>query len=190
MDMDTRKLDRLVAAFESHDIHVASNLRPGASDRELDELAAHLGFAIPEAVRVLYRWHDGHHDPDAEDVLLFRDNQFLRLEDIPDAHHFMVSTYADDPNEDLIDPGVDLATCVPIAAFMGSTYAVACGRQRLTDRSMHPVVGAFHGIDLYFHSVESMIDTCIDWVEQPEYEQYGEAPNEMAIWRRHNPGVF
>jgi hypothetical protein len=188
--MDTSKLDRLVAAFEARGIAVASNLRPGASDRELDELAAHLGFAIPTEVRVLYRWRDGHHDPDASNVLLFRDNTFLRLEDIPDAHHYMVSTYAEDPNGDFIDPGVDLATSVPIAAFMGSTYAVACGRQQLTDRSTHPIVGVFHGIDLYFHSVESMIDTCIEWVEQPAYDRYAEAPNEMAIWRRHNPGVF
>jgi len=27
-------------------------------------------------------------------------------------------------------------------------------------------------------------------VEQPEYEQYRQAPNEQEIWVRHNPEAF
>jgi hypothetical protein len=57
-------------------------------------------------------------------------------------------------------------------------------------RSPHPVIGAFHGIDVYFLSIESMIETCIEWLEQPDYDLNRTAPNELEIWQRHNPGVF
>jgi F-box protein 3 len=38
---------------------VAASLRPGATEAELDEAEAQLGFALPEALRALYAVHDG-----------------------------------------------------------------------------------------------------------------------------------
>lgn len=191
--MDHRKLHRLAMAFEAHGVPVLGNLRPGASDAELDALAHDLGVALPDELRTLYRWRNGHIDPNpmagGGHMLVFRDNVFLRLEDIPAAYAAVSETYAYLQEVD-VDPGVDLAACVPIAEFMGARYVVACGEQRLTARSRHPVISVFQGISVFFYSIGSMIDTCIDWVEQPDYEPFREAPNERAIWLRHNPGVF
>lgn len=73
---------------------------------------------------------------------------------------------------------------------MGSTYLVVSGAHQLKPICASPVIGAFQGTDVYFLSIESMIETCIEWVEQPDYEPHMSAPNEMSIWRKHNPGVF
>ncbi len=181
--LDVRKLDRLVAAFEKHGIAVSDNLRPGASDDELDKLAEQLGVRIPDDVRALFKWRNGHHDPEAEHVLRFRDNTFLSLDQVPFIYNDMIEFYGDLSDE------VDLSKSIPIAEFMGSTYAVAAGGQALT-RSRYPVVGVFQGVGPYYLSVESMIDTCIAWVEQPNYSKSGPTPNEMEIWKRHNPGIF
>jgi hypothetical protein len=45
---------------------------------------------------------------------------------------------------------------------------------------------------MYFHSIESMLRTCIDWVSSPYRENHGVLPEdfEMAVWKRHNPGIF
>lgn len=40
------KLERLVDAFEAHGIPVRSNLRPGASEAELDDLAEQLNLTL------------------------------------------------------------------------------------------------------------------------------------------------
>lgn len=184
----SEKLDRLAAAFEARGIPVTSNLRPGVTGQELDDLADRLGVDLPPAFRDLYMWRNGHIDPAAPNVLVFRDNTFLSLDEIPDLHAHTLAGYG--PYLADLDLEFDLAQCVPIAHFEGSIYGVVCGPHALTDRSLHPVVGIFQGIDMYFYSIETMVDTCIEWVEQPDYEQYGTAPNEHAIWNKHNPGVF
>lgn len=49
------KLDRLVDAFEAIGIPVRSNLRPGASEAELDAMQEELGVVLTEQFRALYR---------------------------------------------------------------------------------------------------------------------------------------
>jgi hypothetical protein len=185
------KLDRLAEAFDARGIPVQSNLRPRASDEELDELAQRLNVALPKDLRALYRWRNGHVDPEAGNVLRFRDTKFIALDAIQPAHRLVNEIYGgydDDP--DNLPLLVDLAECVPIAEFMESWLVVACGPQTATTRSRHPVFLAFQGVYLVFYSIESMVDTCIDWVEQPEYRPDGETPNEHEIWERHNPDIF
>ena len=75
-------------------------------------------------------------------------------------------------------------------ALMGDVAVVVCGRQRLTDRHPHPIVVFFQGIEVYFYTAEAMIDTCTEGAEQPSYRMYDEAPIELEIWDRHNPGIF
>lgn len=185
------KLERLADAFEARGIPVRSNLRPGASEAELDHLAEELNVVLPEEVKALYRWRNGHLDPNAPNVLQFRDNTFIGLETVPQAHQSVNEIYGQDGGDpDLVPLEVDLAQSVPISEFMDSWLVVACGPQSVTTRSQHPIVEVFQGVVPVFYSIETMIDTCIDWVEQPEYRQYEEAPNEREIWERHNPGIF
>ena len=35
--------------------------RPGAEEQDLDKLSERLGTPLPEAFRVIYRFHDGQH---------------------------------------------------------------------------------------------------------------------------------
>jgi hypothetical protein len=185
------KLDRLADAFEARGVRVRSNLRPGVSDAELDQLAEELNVVLPEEFKDLYRWRNGHADPDAPNVLRFRDNTFISLEAIPQAHQSVNKIYGQDEGDpDLVPLEVDLAQGLPISEFMLSWLVVACGPQTVTTRSQHPVFLVFQGVVPVFYSIETMIDTCINWVEQPEYRQYEEAPNEREIWERHNPGIF
>jgi len=58
-------------AFETHEIRVPQNLQPRVSDGQLDELAARLDVDLPAPFRDLYRWRNGHIDPDAPEVLSF-----------------------------------------------------------------------------------------------------------------------
>ncbi len=81
--MSKAKLDRLAAAFETRGIPVLSNLRPGASDAALDGLATELGVVLPSQLRDLYSWRNGHSHPEASNVLVFRDNTFMGLDEIP-----------------------------------------------------------------------------------------------------------
>lgn len=187
-----QKLDRLVDAFESHGVRVRSNLRPGASEAQLDSLSRELGVMLPDQFRALYTWRNGHVDQTSDNLLAFRDNIFIGLEAIGEVHETVVSTYSRRPGDDeTASFGVDPEQCVPFAEFMGAAYLVACGPQSLTKRDPHPVLSAYHGVDLFYYSIESMVDTCIDWVEQPDYmPEFREAPDELTIWQRHNPGIF
>lgn len=47
------------AWLDEHIPEIASSLRPGASEEELDAAEHQLGVTLPPALRVLYRIHDG-----------------------------------------------------------------------------------------------------------------------------------
>ncbi len=46
-------------------------------------------------------------------------------------------------------------------------------------------------MEVYFHSLGAMLETVLDWVEDPTFDAgTGPVADEMAAWRRHNPGVI
>lgn len=185
------RLDRLVAAFEAHGLDVGANLLPGATAAQIDAVEAELGVRLPRAYRELYGWSAGCVDPASDVALMFRDNTFLRLDDVAEVRRAVVATYGATDDEDAENYyGVDLRTTAPFAEFMGSTYLVATGPHRLDPTLAHPVIGAFQGVETYFHSIETMVETCIEWVEHPDYEPLASAPDETATWLKHNPGLF
>jgi hypothetical protein len=53
------KLEALETAWTDLGAGIASQLRPGLSDAEMDEMAAPFGLAIPLELRVWWNWHDG-----------------------------------------------------------------------------------------------------------------------------------
>ncbi len=53
----------------------------------------------------------------------------------------------------------------------------------------HPVISYFQGIDVYYDSIEAMVDTTIAWVSQAGWAPYETTPNELEIWRRYNRAV-
>jgi cell wall assembly regulator SMI1 len=52
-------LARLDAALRKAAPTIAARLRPGATDAQIAAFEKYLGFALPDALKDLYRWHDG-----------------------------------------------------------------------------------------------------------------------------------
>lgn len=179
-----QRCDRLVEAFQAQGRAPESNLKPPLSLGEIEKFADGLGLKLPPEVVELYRWHNGVDQEDDDDVLLFRDNVFLSLDRACEVYHTIQRYYQSDPQ-------VDLSSCFPIASFEGSSYVVACGQHSFGVERPHPVVLVFQGIEMHFHSLASMLDTCIDWVSHPAWDPYQFPLDlERAIWQQHNPGIF
>ncbi len=187
-------LDELVGALEVKGHHVRQHLQPGLSRSRLLEKTAALPFAFPEDLMALYMWRNGQPEAAAwdADALCFRDNTFISVERALDAY---VRQYKEaEPWDSLDRYGVALHSCFPFAAFEGAQYVIVCGPHRLKTAEPSPIVSIFHGIDLYFYSLQSMVSTCIAWVRDPHWTKESHLglreDIEMKIWQEHNPGIF
>lgn len=99
----------------------------------------------------------------------------------------MMETYGANPaDHDL------LKNSFPFAAFNGGWLVLPCKEQKLDSRLTRPVISVMQGIDVWFYSIQLMIETCIEWVSHPAYGHSGNSSlpenEELAIWRKHNPG--
>ncbi len=185
--------ERLADAYELQGVTVRANLRPGVSREVVLKALAPLGIAVPEEVIELYSWANGHileEDWDHHRHVRFRDGVFLSVERIVGEYAGVQQFYGQDST--LADDRIDLRSIVPISSYEGAWNVVACGAHLSGTQFDHPVFHVHQGIDMYFHSVESMLRTCIDWVSSPHWEHLTTLPRdiEMEIWRRHNPGIF
>lgn len=185
------KLERFVDALEGHGIALRSNLAPGATDAELDALAERYNVELPADFRSLYQWQNGHRDQSALEVLRFGGGAFIGLGEFEGNVRITIDIYREEMQAEgpSGDP-VDLATVLPIADSGDGALVVPGVGLSLTPLSPCPVVRVMQGIDVHFLSIETMIDTCIDWVEQADWNPFANTPNELEIWRRHNPGLF
>jgi hypothetical protein len=57
--LDAQLLHALEERWRTRGAETPDRMAPGLSDEEIDRIAAPLGFALPEEIRTLYRWHDG-----------------------------------------------------------------------------------------------------------------------------------
>jgi hypothetical protein len=57
--LDIQLLDELEDRWRDQSPVLLNRLRPGIDEVEIDQVAAPLGYAIPEEVRRWYRWHNG-----------------------------------------------------------------------------------------------------------------------------------
>lgn len=177
------RLGVLADAYASHGYDVRPTLLAGATAGELDEVESALGVVLPASYRELYEWSAGATDTfGVSPCLRFRDESLLPLPRVVEERESLLQTYG--WFED-----VDARTVVPFAWFQGSTLAVACGPQRLAPSVPHPVISYFHDIDVFYDSIEAMVETTIAWVAQEGWAPYETTPNEMEIWRRYNSAV-
>lgn len=177
------RLEVLADAYAAHGYDVRPNLLPGATVSELDAVESALGVVLPASYRELYGWSAGVVDSSGTlPCLRFRDEALLPLSRVVEERGLLLDTYgwfAD----------VDGRTVAPLAFFQGSVLVVACGPQGRTSAVPHPVISYFEGIDVYYDSIEAMVETTIAWVVQPDWRPHEAAPNEMEIWRRCNVAV-
>jgi hypothetical protein len=188
----TELCEQLADAFEARGVRVRENLQPGLSHDAIMEIVAPLRLPLPDDVVELYQWRNGHvddHDPQWRHIR-FRDNAFISLQRAVREYASIAGSYGADST--LHADRVDLSACIPISAFDGSWDVVACGAHLFGRRIDHPVVRVFQGIDMHFHSLPSMLQTCIAWVSSPGWSPLDGLPadEEMEIWTRHNPGIF
>jgi hypothetical protein len=188
----TALLDELRVSHLERGCAVDRHLQPGLSRDELLRRTRSLGFALPEDVVELYAWRNGQ-GADAEmsvDALVFRDQKFVDVAGALREYPLIQEHYA--PKEDLIPYGFDLAEAFPFATFMGSAYVIVCGPHELASPDRHPIVSVFQGVDLFFHSLETMLRTCLDWVRHPDWGAASTLPDEVEqrIWQQHNPGFL
>lgn len=192
----TPLLEELRGAFRSRGCDVDRFLRPGLAREAVLERTRVLGLSVPDDIVDLYGWRDGQSD-DAEfeiDSFRFRDNTFISLERaIVEHRQIQEKIYGGFDSEEYVPLGFDLEKSFPFAAYAGSWHVIVCGPHALASSSPHPIVNVYHGIVVFFHSVESMLRTCIDWVRDRRWSResdLGLADDvEKEIWRRHNPGL-
>lgn len=186
------RLDTLLGSFRSKGIDPGQNLKPGLSEAELDGHAARLKLVLPPAVRDLYAWRNGLADPYAENdrQFVFRDQSFLSLDDAEEAIAHIrgfLSAYASAG----LDLPVDPDALLPIAALEGQFYAVPTGEGLAGLPGPHPVILLGEEMAVHFFSIESMIETCIDWVNDPSFDAEDfEVEDDETAWERHNPGAL
>ncbi|MEL7185355.1 MAG: SMI1/KNR4 family protein [Pseudomonadota bacterium] len=191
MSSITEKLDALLAAFKAKGIDPSNNLRPGLSDAELDAWSSSRGIVLPNDVRELYRWRNGSVETFAEpqQVFVFRDNGFLSLDDYEqafsniDAFLKVLASYG-------VTPPISSQSVIPIAELEGNYYVVATTSVAGIDYP-NPVLCVGEDLAVHFYSLDSMLDTCLQWVLDPTYSaENQELDNEIDAWEQHNPGVF
>lgn len=191
MGVITDLCEQLADAYTLAGVDVRANLRPGISRAEVLEALAPLRLVVPEEVIELYGWRNGHIlCDDYERSLRFRDDPFLCIDRAVDEYADIQEYYG--IHSTLDDDRIDLKAVIPISSFEGAWDVVVCGAHLHGGHMDHPVIHVHQGVTLYYHSIEAMLRTNIDWVSSPHWEQFGSLPRdvEMAIWQRHNPGIF
>ena len=188
----TELLDELRVEFVRHGRNVDRHLEPGLSRDELVERVRSLEMTLPDDLIEMYAWRNGQ-GADAEmspDAFAFRDNAFVDVDGVLREYPLIQEYHAPEP--DAVPYGFDLEKVFPFAAFMGSSLVVVCGPHTLASPHPNPVASVHQGVDLFFHSLESMLRTCLEWIRHPGWTTSSLLPDqaEREIWFRHNPGVF
>ncbi len=185
-------LEELRSSFEAIGQSVSVDLQPPINWNELSQRCSWFPGTLPEEIRALYGWRGGQklRPSNSFSPFWFRDMIFATPEVAHDEYESMMQTYGkySEPGTS----GVDLRTCFPFAAFNGGWYVFPCAGQAIDPVHPRSIFCVFQGIGAYFHTLESMLKACIDWVKHPEYQSKGRIWEEveMEIWQLHNPGVF
>lgn len=182
-------LDQLLKTFESKGMKVSDTLLSPVSETELKELCSWFPGELTEEIIALYAWRGGQREDawETEYPFWFRDNSFCSLERAEREYKSMMETYGTIEQDHYM-----LKHAFPIASFNGGWYVIPTKGHNLNSALKRPVISVHEGIDIYFYSIEKMVETCTEWVQHKNYEKDGLYPAEIEldIWRKHNPGIF
>lgn len=187
-----QQLEQLRLAFEAKGLNVSRTLLPPLQDHELREKSEWFpGQIVPELI-ALYSWRGGQEPgpwdlADTDFPFWFRDYAFSSLAIAKEEYQSMMASYGQIP-----EFHEQLKTSFPFAAFNGGWLVIPTIPYSFDKELAHPIVSVMEGIDVFFYSIEKMVETCIDWVSHPSYVGDGTLPEavELEIWRKHNPGIF
>ena len=182
-------LDRLLAAYEQKGVAVADTLLPPLEPDALREACGWFPGELPPQLVALYGWRGGQEKDawETEHPFWFRDMSFSSVARAEQEYASMMASYGLNP----LDRGL-LKFSFPFASFNGGWYVLPTRGHPFNTSLVCPVICVLEGIDVYFYSLQTMVDTCVDWVIHPAYTEDGSLPRdiELEIWRRHNPGIF
>jgi hypothetical protein len=184
-------LESLRVAYEAKGQSVSKSLLPPLSEEALRSQCAWFPAPLPPEIVALYAWRNGQAKGawEEENPFWFRDCGFLNIHLAQLEYKSMMASYG---KPEFAVPQIDLATCFPFAGFNGGWYVFPCAGQRFDKRLAFPIVSVFQGVDIFYYSLESMVETCVDWVSHAG-DQPGLKDTEgkgLEIWRKHNPGIF
>ena len=184
------KLNELLIAYSEKGIHLAEKMNPGLLEDDIKERTAWFPVDLCQEIIEMYSWKNGQIDDasTSESPFWFRDNAFCSIENAKVVYESVVKSYAKDniPERD----GIDLLRCFPFAEFDGNCYLLPCSSQSIDTKHERPVIN--QNGEIYYYSIEKMLDTVIEWVKHPDYNQFSPLPDnvELEIWRKHNPNIF
>ena len=184
------QLEAMRQAFEAKGLRVSDTLLPPVDAETLARECAWFPAPLPKELTALYGWRGGQAEDawSTEYPFWFRDDAFCSLRNAEREYLSMMSGYAGAP----AISGLTLTDCFPFAAFNGGWLVLPCSPQTLDSRLARPVVSVMEGAEIFFYSMQTMVDTCLEWISHPLFSADGSLPPaiELAIWRRHNPGIF
>gem|GEM_PF-1696781 len=182
-------LNNLKDAYESIGVAVSKSLLAPVTEDELKARCSWFpGEITPELVS-LYGWHEGQEKSAWEEKhpFMFRDNAFTRLRFAEEEYHSMMSSYGNIPEHHEL-----LKNSFPFAAFDGAWYVLPTKGHPFNTGLKMPIISVHEGIEVYFYSMETMVNTCVEWVNHTDYKDDYTLPRkvELEIWDKHNPGIF
>lgn len=185
-------LEELRLKFEAKGLNVSGTLLPPLEDHEIREKCDWFpGEIVPELI-ALYSWRGGQEPgpwdlADTDHPFWFRDYAFSSIAIAQQEYRSMMASYGQIP--EFHD---QLETCFPFAAFNGGWLVIPTMPHNFDEKLSRPIVSVMEGVDVFFYSIEKMVETCIDWVSHVAYTGDGTLPGdvELEIWRKHNPGIF
>lgn len=184
-------LNNLQKAYEDKGERVTEELLPPLSEDQLRRECSWFPAQLPPQIIALYGWHNGQSSGawNAAHPFWFRDCAFLNIHLAKVAYQDMMSSYG---KPEFATFEINLSTCFPFAGFNGGWYVLPCDGQRLDSRFPFPIISVCQGVDIYYYSMELMVETCTDWVSQPDYPKTSKKSEEtnLIIWKKHNPGIF
>lgn len=193
MNENHQLLEMLLESFEKKSHCVSSSLLPSLTEGELVEKCSWFPSKLPKSVIELYSWKGGQaKDAWSEEYpFWFRDMSFIGVDQAKSEYESMNQSYGVDNT--LEEDGVLLKNAFPFAAFNGGWFVIPSGPHRWSNKYSEPVVYVLQGIVLYYYSLETMLQTCIDSVNHPSWStQESDIDEEIEsnIWQKYNPGVF
>ena len=183
-----KNLDRLLKAFEARGMLMDDSLLPAMTESEIKAKCSWFPGVLTEEIIALYQWRGGQKEDvwNSEISFLFRDNSFCSIERAEIEYKNMMN-YG-------IDPEIHemLKYSFPIAAFDGALYVIPTTNHIFNSALNRPIISVFEGIDIYYYSIEKMVETCVDWEKQKNNsnEKFDNDETEFDIWNKHNPGIF
>ena len=180
-------LEALRQAFEANGRHVSAGLLAAVAEEDLRKRCAWFPAPLPDEILGLYAWRGGQANDtwDEPYPFVFRDCGFSSPAMAERSYRAIMDSYGRDPPDDAL-----LRSAFPFAEFNGG-WLVVPTRPEGYGGLQRPVISVHQGINVWFHSVNAMVDTCLAWVSDPAWTNEGlPSDRELLIWRKYNPGIF